>query len=157
MTPRDLFLPRLVAHLRTGGVHEISGPSTGRTSWSTTRLRLGPEDEGRGRLQFQITIRMKSGLTATSPWARCDWTIEDLLELRDEADEKDVVSTGMDETIPGEDPVVDAVTRIMSGGRIELGGFEYVLDDGTISVMTNGRLERPDRDRHPADDWIGRD
>lgn len=132
----------------------MSGPSTGRVAWSTTRLRIGPDEEGRSELQFQITSRMRSGLSATTSWIRCDRTIEDLLELRDEAAERDVVSTGMDEPTPGDDEVVDGMSMLMSGGRVELGGTRYVLDDGTISVIEGGSLERPDPARHSANDWI---
>jgi len=156
MNPRDEFLPRLVSHLRSGAIHEISGPSTGRVAWSATRLRIARNRDDEMELQIQIATRLRSGLATASPWGRCGWTIEDLLELRDEAEEKDVVSTGMDAIAPGRDEIVDTVASLVNGGAVHLAGVTYVLDDGTISVMRDGSLVRPDPVLHPADDWIVR-
>jgi hypothetical protein len=151
---RNAFLPRLVAHLRDGGTHEIAGPCTGRLAWAATRLRIAPDENRRTMLQIQIETRTHAGLVARSGWSRCDWTIDELLSLRDEASTKDAVSTGMDEIECGCDAVVDAISALMDGGVVRLGRTDYVLDDESVSVVENGRLIAPDRARHGANAWI---
>jgi hypothetical protein len=154
MNPHALFLPRLASHLRRGNVFELAGPSEGRVVWSATRLRIAPDAERMPTLQIQIETRLKSGRSATSPWSRCDWSISDLLELRDEADEQGCVSTGMDDVERGVDPVVDTLMDLAAGREVVLAGRAYVVDDDCISTLKGGTLVRPRSGRDAADDWI---
>lgn len=154
MSPRDLFLPRLASHLRRGNVFEIAGPSEGRVVWSATRLRIAPDAERMPTLQIQIETRLRSGRSATSTWSRCDWSISDLLELRDEADDPGCVSTGMDDVDRGSDPVVDALMDLAAGREVVLAGRAYVRDDDCVSMLKAGTLVRPESRRDAADDWI---